>query len=139
MKVDGKFGGHVTVEAYTGSRWVALDPSYNLYFLRPDGRLASIADIHGNWEYYRHQVPPGYMPDYQYEDVRYTNWSKIPIVMPALKKILTLFIGVQRTNSISLRVLFLDAYDIYFYSILALEIALLVNVIRLRYGPDETL
>ena len=132
MKVNGKFGAHILVEAYNGDHWVALDPSYDLSFLRPDGRLASISDLHGNWAYYKQQTPPDYNPDYQYEDVRYTNWSKIPVLMPALKKILTWTIGPARTNSLSIRVLFLYVYDIYFYITLVLEIALLLGTLRVR-------
>jgi hypothetical protein len=137
MMADGKFGAHVIVEAYTGSRWVALDPSYNLYFVRPDSRLAGIADIRGNWGYYSHQTPAGYNPKYRYEQVRYTNWSKIPILMPALKQMLTWTIGEQRTNGISLRVLFLNVYDIYFYIILAMEICLLLMTIRIRVSVSR--
>ena len=132
MKVNGTFGGHITVEAYTGSQWVALDPSYDLHFVRPDGHLACIADIRGHWDYYRHQTPADYNPSYRYEDVRYTNWSKIPLLMPALKQVLTYCIGARRTNGISLRVSFLRVYDIYFYIILVLETALLLGTFRLR-------
>lgn len=131
MMVNGKYGAHIVVEAYDGNHWVALDPSYNVYYIRPDGHLASIADIRGNWSYYRHQTPPDYVPAYQYENVRYTNWSKIPILMPALKKVLTGIIGSEKTNHLSLRVLFLRVYDIYFYIILVLEIALLLGTIRI--------
>lgn len=132
MMVDGKYGAHILVEAYDGSRWVALDPSYNVYYVRPDGHLASIADIHGNWSYYRYQTPPDYDSTYRFEDVRYTNWSKIPVLLPALKKVLTWTIGSEKTNHLSLRVLFLHVYDIYFYFVLILEIALLAGTIRIR-------
>ena len=132
MKVNGTFGGHITVEAWSGNSWVVLDPSYNLHYVRPDGRLASIADIRGHWDFYKTQVPSIYNPSYQYEDVRYTNWSKIPVVMPALRWVLSLFLGSERTDGLSLRVFFLYVYDIYFYVILALEMALLAGTIRLR-------
>ncbi|HVS97859.1 MAG TPA: hypothetical protein VHE54_15295 [Puia sp.] len=132
MKVNGTYGGHITVEAWSGDAWVALDPSYNLHYVRPDGRLASIADIRGNWDFYKKQVPSVYNPSYRYEDVRYTNWSKIPLVMPALRWVISLFLGAERTNGLSLRVFFLYVYDIYFYIVLALELALLAGTIRLR-------
>lgn len=132
MTVAGQPSGHILVEANTGTRWVVLDPSYNLYFQRPDGQLASFADVSHDWSYYSRQVPPDYNPDYRYEGVRYTNWSKIPVIMPAVKKILTLCVGAERTNGISLRVLFLHVYDIYFYVVLILETCLLLGTIRLR-------
>ena len=34
--------------------------------------------------------------NYSYEDVRYSNWTKIPVVFPAIKKILDLTIGKQK-------------------------------------------
>src|SRR6185437_8367123 len=132
MMAGGKYGAHMVVEAYDGSRWVALDPSYNVFYVRQDGQLASIADIRGNWSYYRNQTPPDYDQAYRYEDVRYTNWSKIPVLMPAIKKVLTWIIGSERTNHLSLRVLFLHVYDIYFYITLILEIALLLGTFRIQ-------
>src|SRR4029077_17618653 len=56
------------------------------------------------------------------------------ILMPALKQMLILFIGPERTNGLSLRVSFLYMYDFYFYLFLALEIAFLFGTIRLRIG-----
>lgn len=131
MMAFGKFGRHMIVEAYNGRHWVVLDPSYNLYFVRPDGQLAGFADIHNNWDYYKNQVPADYNPGYRYADVRYTNWSKIPVLMPALKKVLTLILGPQRTENISLRVFFLHIYAIYFYTTLLLETGLLLGTVRL--------
>src|SRR6266404_390350 len=52
MKAYGYFGAHNIVEAFTGNLWVVLDPTFNVCFTRPDGRLASFADVHDNWSYY---------------------------------------------------------------------------------------
>jgi hypothetical protein len=124
MKAQGIYGAHNIVEAYTGNKWVVLDPTFDLSFVRPDNTLASFADVQHDWSYYSKQVPKGYNMDYHYEDVRYTNWTKIPVLFPALKGLLTLFIGSERTNSFSIRTLFMNTYATYFYIVLALYIPL---------------
>jgi hypothetical protein len=130
MKANGIFGAHNIVEVKIGEGWVVLDPTYNLYFIRPDARLASFSDVSTNWNYYSKQVPTGYNLDYHYEDVRYTNWTKIPFVSPALKSLLTLFIGTEKANSFSMRTFFLNTYAVYLYVILALYIPLLIATFK---------
>ena len=130
MKAQGIYGAHNLVEAQIGSRWVVLDPTYNLYFVRPDARLASFADVKNDWKFYSRQVPTGYNLDYHYEDVRYTNWTKIPIVSPAMKSVVSLFIGPERTNSFSLRTFFMNTYAVYSYVLLAFYIPILLLTIK---------
>ena len=132
MKAGGAFGAHNVVEAYDGKHWVLLDPTFNLYFVRPDAQLASFADVHQDWAYYSRQVPANYDPVYRYEDVRYTNWTKVPILFPAIKKILTLTIGAERTNGMSIRTLFMNTYSIYFYLLLVIETIVFVVTVK-RY------
>ena len=62
--------------------------------------------------YYKPQLPAGYDMNYRYEDVRYSNWTKIPVVMPSIKKILDLTIGKTEADTISLRTYFLRKYNI---------------------------
>ncbi|GGB14951.1 hypothetical protein [Puia dinghuensis] len=124
MENNGKYGVHMIVEVNTGTTWKVLDPTYNLYFTRPDGRLASFQDVEQDWNYYAHQVPPGYDPHYRYEGVRYTNWSKIPVIMPGIKKLSTLVFGAEETNSFSMRTHFLNTFKIWFNILLILEIGL---------------
>jgi hypothetical protein len=122
MEVNGVFGGHIIIEAKVGRDWVVLDPMYDLYFKRPDGKMASFADVQNNWAYYRQQLPPNYNMAYRYEGVRYTNWNKIPIILPVVKQVLYLFIGKERTNDLSLRTYFLRPYHTIFYITLLLFI-----------------
>src|ERR1700753_1909666 len=75
MKAGNVWAAHNLVEVNTGNHWVLLDPTYNLYFIRPDHQIASYSDIQNNWKYYSQQVPEGYNMAYHYEDVRYTNWT----------------------------------------------------------------
>ncbi len=130
MKAGGYFAAHNVVEAEIGSNWVLLDPTYNLCFRRPDSKLANFNDVHSNWSYYSKQVPSDYNPIYRYEDVRYTNWSKIPVISPAAKSLLSLFIGRERANTFSVRTLFMNTYQVYVYFLVALYIPLLLVTIR---------
>ena len=83
-----------------------------------------------NWDYYKEQLPASYNNSYRYEDVRYTNWDKIPVILPALKKILTIFLGKERTDTISLRVHLLRIYDLYFLITLFLYIPISILTVR---------
>lgn len=130
MKAHGYYGAHNVVEVFTGGRWAVLDPTFNLVFVRPDSRLADFQDVHSDWNYYSKQVPAGYDMNYKYEDVRYTNWTKIPVLMPAMKKALTLVLGADRVNSFSLRAHFMNTYVVCFNIVLILEIGLLLATIK---------
>jgi|SRR5450432_1009847 len=114
MKAYGVFAKHNIVEAKTSHGWVVLDPLFDIYFINPANKLAGFEEIKNNWAYYTSQLPPGYDMNYRYEDVRYTNWTKIPILLPAVKKILDWTIGKQAADTISFRVFFLKKYNICF-------------------------
>jgi hypothetical protein len=126
MKVVGVYAGHNVVETMVRHHWVVLDPTFDLCFVRPDGALASFADVQMNWSYYSRQVPAGYNPAYCYEDVRYSNWSKIPVLLPALRSLLNLVIGPERTSKVCLRIIFMDTYSVYLYITLALYVPLVL-------------
>lgn len=113
MKVQGVFGGHIVAEALINGRWIVLDPLFNLAFENADGSLATFSEIRNNWEYFKNQTPSDYNPDYSYVAVRYTNWKKIPIIMPAIKKTLDLLIGEEARREISLRAYFWDVWRAY--------------------------
>ena len=130
MKVNGLYGGHILVEAKTAKGWAVLDGSYDLFFRKPDGNLASFADVGKNWDYYKNQVPAGYDNNYRYEGVRYTNWEKIPVLMHLVKNILYLFIGKERTDGLSFRSLFLRKFHVLFLIVGVLYLLLVFTVIR---------
>jgi hypothetical protein len=131
MKCGNVWAAHNVVEAYTGNHWVLLDPTFDLAFVKPDHQLASFNDVHNDWAYYAKQVPKGYDPKYNYEDVRYSNWSKFPFVAPVLKKLLTAVSADEYADGISIRVLFIDTYKMYFELFLLLESLLLIATIRI--------
>ena len=96
----------ILVETKTHNGWVVLDPLFDIYFINPEHKLASFNEVQSNWKYYKSQLPAGYDQHYRYEDVRYSNWTKIPVVMPAIKKILDETIGKQEADNISLSTYF---------------------------------
>ena len=141
MKSNGTYAAHNIVEVKIGTRWVVLDPTFNLSFIKPDKKLASFADVQHDWAYYSKQVPPGYDMAYRYEDVRYTNWQKIPVVFPAIKGVLNLLIGKAEADTLSVRTYMLKIYTIYFYIALFLCIPVLLITIKLivkkRFFPNQ--
>lgn len=118
MKVNGLYGGHILVEAKTAKGWVVLDGVYDLYFRRSDGSLASFADVQQHWDIYQQQVPSNYNKTYRYEGVRYTNWNKIPVLMPLIKNICYLILGKKSTENFSIRPQLLSKYHIFFQLII---------------------
>lgn len=125
MKVDGEYGGHIILEAKGKEGWVVFDPLYDLYFKRPDGGLASFKDVQQNWGYYQLQVPADYDHKYRYEGYRYTNWNKIPVVMPVAKKILDWTVGKEKADGFSLRILALRKFRLFFIGTLTVYLLLL--------------
>lgn len=124
MKCGDQWGCHILLEARVDGRFVSLDALYNLAFFRPDGALASYEEVSQNWSVYKAQTPDDYNNWFRYEDVRYTNWTKIPYLMPAGKKILKVFIG-DRIETLSIRSWVLNVYTTYM-AILMLGYALLL-------------
>jgi hypothetical protein len=129
MKADGIFAEHNIVEVKGEKGWVVLDPLFDVYFFRAGGGLASFADVKNDWNYYKKQLPPGYDMKYRYEDVRYSNWTKIPILFPAAKKILDLVIGKEKADTFSIRTYFLRMYDFYFWMTLLIFIPVFLLIV----------
>ncbi len=134
MKCGEHWGCHILLEARVDGRFVVLDPLYNLAFMKADGSLASFDEVSRNWPHFALQVPGDYPLYFAYEDVRYTNWNKIPVIMPAIRNILQAFIG-DDVRFISIRPLFLNVYRFYAVVALILYMVLVVTtVILLRSG-----
>ncbi len=113
MKVGDVYGGHIVLEALINNRWAILDPSYNLYFRNPDGSLATFSEIKENWQYFQKQVPPNYNPEYAYEGMRRTNWKKILIILPLIRKTIDWTLGPEIRREISLRAYALNVWLVY--------------------------
>ncbi len=117
MKANGVFAAHNIVEVQSRQGWVVLDALFDLSFRKPERGLASFADVQHNWSYYSQQLPKGYNPVYRYQDVRYSNWTKIPVLMPGIKKGLNLLLGKEKADGICIRSYFLSTYS-FAYGIL---------------------
>ncbi len=141
MKAAGIYAAHNLVEVETNNGWAVLDPTYDLYFIRPDNHLASFQDVENDWAYYSKQVPKDYDFTYHYEGVRYSNWTKVPIIFPAIKRTLDFFLGKQRADTISIRSYLLDVYDISFYITLCLYLPLFLstfsNFVKTKIFPER--
>ena len=114
MTVNNQNSGHILVEAKTSAGWAILDASFNTFFRKQNGQLASFADVHSDWNNYSKQLPANYDMSYRYEGVRYTNWDKIPLVMPLIKNVMYWTMGKEKTDSYSLRCLGLKKYNLLF-------------------------
>jgi hypothetical protein len=131
MKSKGVFAAHNIVEVKTNKGWVVLDPLFNVYFITPKQELASFDDVKNNWDYYKKQLPPKYDMSYKYEGVRYSNWTKVPLIMPAIKKVLDFVFGKEKADTISMRTYFLKMYDFYFLIVLLLYFPVLIFTVRM--------
>ncbi|HEY2349459.1 MAG TPA: hypothetical protein VGH64_10595 [Puia sp.] len=143
MKSNGIFAAHNIVEAKTDHGWVVLDPLFDAYFINPSKQLASFTEVKNNWNYYKSQLPPTYDMNYRYEDVRYSNWSKIPILFPSIKKILDLTVGKEMADTISLRTYFLRKYSLCFNVFLIIFIVVfsftILKLIKAKVFPRQNI
>jgi hypothetical protein len=103
--------------------------------------MASVKQVSANWPNYADQVPRGYNKMYDYTGVRYTNWSKIPVLMPAVKEVLSW--GLADVETLSVRSYVLNLYRTYMYLLLVLEVLLIAGTIfcfwdQLRGGGWST-
>ena len=124
MKCGETWGCHILLEAKIDGHWAVLDPSFDMAYFKANGRLASFKEVGANWPQYRATVPNDYPGEYQYQDVRYTNWTKIPWIMPAIKATLDRLRGSD-AEPISIRAYILNLYRTYLWmSIVCLSITL---------------
>lgn len=112
MKCGENWGCHILLEANIDGKFVSLDPLYDIAFEKNDGTLASFEEIGQNWDHYKLQAPENYLYRFAYEDVRYTNWDKIPVVMPIIRKILGIFMK-NEIETFSVRSMVLNVYKTY--------------------------
>jgi hypothetical protein len=129
MKVGQNWGAHIVVEARNGNKWVVLDPSYNLMFSNGISGFASAKDLKGHWDFYKAQVPAEYDHRYKYEDVRYTNWDKYPVVLSGVKSFITLVKGKTEAEEFSMRNLVLRKFNFLFRITLVFYILLSIYLL----------
>jgi hypothetical protein len=137
MKVNGNYGGHILLETYLPSlqKWVVMDPLFLLVFTNPKGEWASFNDVHENWSYYKKQIITNYNYNYNYNyaGIRYTNWSKVPVLGSIVYKCLVFVKGEEAANTISVRTYLLDHYRFYkWVLVLVYGMYLLISMVLLN-------
>jgi len=120
MYAKGHFGGHMLVEVWSNGRWMVMDALFKQAFYKPDSTLASFKEVQNNFAYYSKQLHPEYPKEYRYQDVRYTNWNKIPLLSPLVKKGLDVIYGEKKANDICLRKYIIKFYVLWYYVFLSL-------------------
>lgn len=116
MKVNGIYGGHVIVEVFIEQqqRWAVIDPLFLVTFpSKKDSGWADFAEIKQHWLTYRRLVPADYKSSYNYEDIRYANWEKIPVAGKLLYRSLELLMGKEKAQGISIRPYLLNMYSVW--------------------------
>lgn len=100
------WGCHIILEANVGGRWVTADALYDVVF------PAGAKDVGERWDEFRALTPPDYEQSYRYADIRYTNWTKVPVLMPAVKSVLDRF-APEFSRTLSIRSYVLNVYRTY--------------------------
>ncbi|WP_144886624.1 hypothetical protein [Lacibacter cauensis] len=117
MKVNGLYGGHIIVEVFLPEqeRWAVIDPLFLLTFpSKKDGGWADFAEIKQQWPAYSQLVPADYNSAFNYEDIRYANWEKIPVAGKLMYRSLALLLGEERAHGVSIRPYLLNMYAAWF-------------------------
>ena len=122
MVVNGKYGGHIIIEAYDGKKWIVLDPLYNLYFKDSLGHYSSFKEVQNNFNYYKKMLPQDYKLEYAFEGVRYTNWGKVKIIGPLVKRTLDFLLGKETADEICIRSYLVRIYHVLYTLLLFLFI-----------------
>ncbi len=119
-------GCHMVVEAQVDGRWAVFDAMYDLHFRTPDGQLAGFQAVSADWPYFQTQVAADYpVRWYNYHAVRYTNWDKIPYVMPAAKAALRWLGMGERVDTMSLRVYVLEKFRLNYFAMVFVSFGLI--------------
>jgi len=115
---NGVYGAHIIIEAKVNGRWAAADGIFKTYFLNPDSSLANMDDLKNNLAYFENQFPDNYPYKSAYNEFRYTNWQKIPVVMPLFKVFLTAIKGKEWVKTFSMRSYLLNLHKVWFFGLL---------------------
>lgn len=138
MRVGDVWGGHIVVTARVDGRWVALDPLFDLAFRDGAGRLASLGDLRTDWPRYAAQTPPRYRPDYDYQALRFTNWERVPVLLPLARRGAEAVFGREAVEQFSLRRYFANVGKVQAAALAGASLALLFAAGALLRGSRES-
>ena len=136
LEKDGQRALHHVLETQAGGRWILMDAIHGLAFRRPDGHLASAAEVSRDWTHYRNQTPPGYPAAYDYSGYYYTNWEHIPGAEALLDAVPALRTWLHERR-VSLRLLFMDVHRWALGLASAGTVLVLLARLRLSRNPAE--
>jgi hypothetical protein len=94
---------HAVVNARIGNTWAVADPLYGIVFKSQSGRLVTAEQLKRNPILFNINVleNEAYPADvFTYNNYALMNWKKIPVILPAVKWVLTKAIGEERTARI---------------------------------------
>jgi hypothetical protein len=123
---------HTTVETSVNGKWVVADALYGIVFTRRDGQLASAAEVAADTANFLAQVRdvPGYdIKEYNYDHVTLLNWGKIPVILPAIRRVLVMAIGEQRVGQMVRPSIWM--WPALFYGVTALCLSVLCAAVAL--------
>ena len=121
MQVGGKTV-HILAEVELGGHWAVVDPQFRQTFQDANGHLVGYAEVSSRWAQYRSQAAPEYEEfGFTFDGVRYTNWEKVPVLMPAFKSILNMTMGRAAADQLSLRSYCLNVHKVYFFAVILLS------------------
>jgi hypothetical protein len=132
MKCDNIWACHIIVEAKINNKWIIADPTYNVIFKNRNNQMTEFNEIKNNFEYFRSQVPSNYNLEYDYDDMRYTNWEKMPIITVSAAKIISFLKPNTKYHDISLKIYLLNIYKVYLVGLIIIY-CLLIFLQALRY------
>lgn len=123
------WGCHILLEAKVDGAWKSVDASYNVVFPLP------AREIGRNWARMKTLVPADYDPQYHYADLRYTNWEKVPVLMPAIRSAIRA-VAPEFADTFSMRTYFLDAYRVAEILLLSLGLLIFALVMAIRRAQN---
>ncbi|NDA63374.1 MAG: hypothetical protein EBX50_15240 [Chitinophagia bacterium] len=128
-----QFGSHIIVEAKVDGRWAAADALYKIIYYNQDSSLASLEQVQAQGLNLT-QIPKGYPYSSDYSNYRYTNWQKIPFLMPMLRRFLVAIKGDAWVSTLCLRSYFLNfhQFNLVVFSIMYVILMVITVLIALK-------
>ena len=113
------YGGHIIIEYYSNllHKWVMIDPLFKWIAKKENGDMASIKEVAKNWNAYAKTMPTELRQKFQFNNVRYTNWTKWGGISKPYYYLAKLFKGEQYADTICLRMYTLSSFPMLFWSL----------------------
>lgn len=131
LKVNGVWGGHITLGIENGNKLLLVDPLFNCSFRDSSNHLSDIHTVASNWGYYSKNLPKEYKSEYDYQSGwRYTNWDKFGFISRGIYNTGVFIFGKSRMDNLSVHYYYLGLSKIYFISSFLGFLLFILNPIR---------